>query len=100
MTRKWLRRVVLLVVAGLVGQALLEQLRRPSGERTWQGKVAGVVPYDFRPPTTQRIKKAFWSPEDPYITPHSFGVGWSVNLGRIVYDVKKHAPGGGSRPEE
>jgi hypothetical protein len=27
------------------------------------------------------------------VTPHSFGVGWSVNLGRIVYEVKKRTPG-------
>ena len=76
-------------------KALIEQLRRPSAERTWEGKVAKVVPYDFRPPTPARIKKALWAPEEAFITPNSFGVGWSVNLGRIVYEVKKHAPGSG-----
>ena len=85
----------LLLLAG-IAQAVVEQLRRPSEERTWEGKVAGVVPYDFRPPTPARLKQAFWAPEEAFVTPHSPGVGWSVNLGRIVYEVKKHAPGGGT----
>jgi hypothetical protein len=93
MIRTWVKRLALLLVLAAVAQALADQLRRPKDERTWEGKVAGVVPYDFRPPTPARIKKALWAPEEAYITPHSFGVGWSVNLGRIVYEVKKRTPG-------
>jgi len=96
MTWSWIRRVLFLLLLAGIAQAVVEQLRRPSAERTWEGKVAGVVPYDFRPPTPARLKKAFWAPEEAFVTPHSPGVGWSVNLGRIVYEVKKHAPGGGS----
>jgi hypothetical protein len=88
-----------LLLLAAIAQAITEQLRRPSDERTWEGKVAGVVPYDFRPPTPARLKEKFWAPEEAFVTPHSFGVGWSVNLGRIVYEVKKHAPGsGGAEP--
>jgi hypothetical protein len=100
MTWSWIRRGLLLLLLAAIAQALTEQLRRPSDERTWEGKVAGVVPYDFRPPTPARIKQALWAPEEAFITPHSFGVGWSVNLGRIVYEVKKHAPGGGGTPAD
>ena len=39
------------------------------------------VPYDFRFPTTQRVKERWWNPDDPRVfTPHVFGVGWSLNL--------------------
>ena len=96
MTRSWIRNVFLLLLLATVAQAISEQLRRDKADRDWHGKVAGVVPYDFRPPTPTRIKQAFWAPEEAFVTPHSFGVGWSVNLGRIVYEVKKHAPGSSS----
>ncbi|MDX6257489.1 MAG: hypothetical protein QOJ11_3823 [Frankiales bacterium] len=99
MTRSWIRNLFLLVLFGIVAQAITEQLRKDKADRTWQGKVAGV-PYDFRPPTPARIKKAFWAPEEAFVTPHSPGVGWSVNLGRIVYEVRKHAPGGDSSSDE
>ncbi len=64
----------------LVGAALYDQLRRPAAERTWQGRI-GFVPYDFRPPTVERLKERLWNPDDPRIfTPHVWGVGWAVNV--------------------
>jgi len=40
-----------------------------------------VVPYDFRPPTWQRIRDAYWNPEsDVLFSDRVFGVGWAVNL--------------------
>ena len=39
------------------------------------------VPYDFRFPSIERIRRRWWNPEDSRIfTPHVFGVGWSINL--------------------
>jgi uncharacterized membrane protein len=33
----------------------------------------------------ERFKAAWWNPSDPRIfTDRVFGVGWSVNLGRVV----------------
>jgi hypothetical protein len=87
---KWIGRTLFLLVLAAIAQALIEQLRRPSEERTWEGKVAKVVPYDFRPPTPARLKESFWAPDKAYLTPHSFGVGWSPNLGRIVYELRHH----------
>ena len=50
-------------------------------ERTWHGKVAGVVPYDFRVPDLQRLRNAYWNPDsDVLFTEQVVGVGWSVNL--------------------
>ena len=44
------------------------------------------VPFEFRMPTVQRVRKRWWNPDDESIfTPHVFGVGWSIN----VYQVGK-----------
>lgn len=43
----------------------------------------GVVPYDFRPPTLQRIRDAYWNPRsDRLFSDRVFGVGWAINLHR------------------
>ncbi len=61
--------------------ALYQELRKPDAERTWHGKVAGVVPYDFRLPTLERLRAAYWDPSsDVIFTDHVFGVGWAVNV--------------------
>ena len=61
--------------------ALYQELKKPPEERTWHGKVAGVVPYDFRVPTIERIRAAYWDPQsDVVFTDRVFGVGWAVNL--------------------
>jgi hypothetical protein len=61
--------------------AIYQELKKPPEERTWHGKVAGIVPYDFRIPDLQRLKAAYWSPEsDVLFTENVIGVGWSVNL--------------------
>jgi hypothetical protein len=41
------------------------------------------VPYEFRPPTWERIRDAYWNPEsDSLFSSRVFGVGWTVNLYR------------------
>lgn len=61
--------------------ALYQELRKPPEERTWQGKVLGVVPYDFRVPDWRRLRDAYWDPStDCVFSDHVFGVGWAVNL--------------------
>jgi len=79
------RKAAKLVAAALVAAAVAQELRKPSSERTWHGRLAGLIPYDFRPPTVQRFKDSWWSPDNPRIfTDRVFGVGWSVNLGRVA----------------
>lgn len=64
----------------LVGAAILDQLRQPPENRTWQGHICGI-PYDFRVPTIERIRAKVWNKSTSQILmPHVFGVGWSVNL--------------------
>lgn len=72
-------------VAGFTVAAVLQELRKPANERTWHGQVLGVVPYDFRVPTLDRVRGSWWAPDKPQIfTPRVFGVGWDLNLGRIA----------------
>jgi Family of unknown function (DUF5808) len=82
--RRW-RKLARAAGIALIGAAVVTELRKPAGERTWHGRLAGFVPYDLRPPTVARLKAAWWSPEEPRIfTDRPFGVGWAVNVGRLV----------------
>ena len=75
------RRAVRLAVVGLVVAAVATELAKPETERTWHGRVVGLVPYDFRPPTWERIRSAYWNPDSPLLfSDRVFGVGWAVNL--------------------
>jgi hypothetical protein len=78
-----MRRLVRFLTLGLVVAAVATELTKPAAERTWQGRVFGFVPYDFRPPTWKRIRDAYWNPEsDRLFSDRVFGVGWAVNLYR------------------
>lgn len=74
------------VVIALVALAVRDQLRRPPEERTWQGSIGGVIPYDFRRPTMERIRATYWNKESSRIlVPQPFGVGWTVNLYPLLH---------------
>jgi hypothetical protein len=61
--------------------AIYQELRKPPEARTWNGKVAGVVPYDFRIPTLDRLREAYWAPDnDEVFSEKVFGLGWAVNI--------------------
>ena len=84
-----LRRIVKLVAIGLIVAAVIEQLRRDPEERTWEGTVAGIVPYDFRMPTLERARSRWWNTDDDRLfVPQVFGVGWTVNLARLAKLVR------------
>lgn len=83
---------LLLVAIGVF--AVVQELRKPAGERTWHGTVAGFVPYDFRKPTMERFRDAYWNEAGPIMSPRAFGVGWVPNFGamkRAVNDVRSSA---------
>ena len=43
------------------------------------------VPYNFESPTPERLRRALWNPDDPYLlTPHVFGWGYSLNLHAVA----------------
>jgi hypothetical protein len=61
--------------------AVADSVRR----RRTHGEALGFVPYDFRPPTGKRVRRRLWAPDDGrLITPTVFGVGWTVNVGRVA----------------
>lgn len=83
--RGGLKKFITLVSLALTTAAVVKELRTPEDERTWHGKVAEVVPYDFRFPTLARVRERMWNPEADYVIgPRVFGVGWTVNVGKVV----------------
>jgi hypothetical protein len=66
---------------GALVAAIYQELKKPPQERTWHGRVAGTVPYDFRVPTLDRFREAYWAPEtDRVFSDKVIGVGWAVNI--------------------
>ena len=61
--------------------AIYQELRKPPEARTWHGRVAGAIPYDFRVPTIDRVREAYWDPaSDRVFSEKVIGVGWAVNI--------------------
>jgi hypothetical protein len=85
----WLLRMA---VIGSIAGALYLELRKPPDERTWHGRLLGFVPYDFRIPTVERIRQAYWNPRSPKLfTDRPLGVGWSVNIPTALRRLGVHA---------
>lgn len=79
-----LGRLIRAVALMLTLAAVAKELNKPEAERTWHGRIGGV-PYDFRWPTLKRFRQAYWNPDDERIfTDRVIGVGWAVNLGRLL----------------
>lgn len=70
-----------LAVVGVI--AIVGELRKPPSERTWHGTVGGLIPYDFRIPTADRVRATYWNPDGPIISGKLWGVGWSPNFGAV-----------------
>ncbi|HYY02267.1 MAG TPA: hypothetical protein VE736_00140 [Gaiellaceae bacterium] len=75
--RRAFRRVWIVVLAAAVVDA--------TRNHRLQGEVFGFVPYDFRPPNLDRARRHAWDPDSSRVlAPTTFGVGWSLNLGRLA----------------
>ena len=84
----WLVRLAQAAYIAVTVAAICQELEKPREERTWRGKI-GFVPYDFRPPTLQRLRDAFWNEdEDRIFTPEPFGVGWAVNFHSLLHKMQ------------
>ncbi|MCA1572561.1 MAG: hypothetical protein LC798_20130 [Chloroflexi bacterium] len=78
----WLLRMA--VVAAVAG-AVYSELRKPPAERTWNGKLLGFMPYDFRLPSLEQLRTAYWNPRSPKVfTARPLGVGWAVNIPTLL----------------
>lgn len=86
---KALGRLIRLAILFVLVQALREQLNRPEEERTWFGRI-GPVPYDFRVPTMERLRSAYWNPDsDRLFSDRVFGIGWAINLSQLLKIVEE-----------
>ncbi|WP_323099108.1 DUF5808 domain-containing protein [Intrasporangium sp. YIM S08009] len=93
-TRLNLVRLIRLTTAALAVAAVVKELRTPAQQRHWHGSL-GFVPYDLRMPTFARIKERMWNPDNAQvISPRVFGVGWTVNIGRVV-ELARHRDAAG-----
>ncbi len=82
---KTFRTALKLTALALGIAAVVQELRKTPEEREWHGIVAGFFPYDLRPPTMARARSRWWNPEEPRVfVPKVFGVGWTVNVGRVA----------------
>ena len=83
-----LRDLWRLVLASIGVFAIVQELRKPADERTWHGKVAGFIPYDFRKPTAERFRETYWNPDGQIVSSRVWGVGWALNLGAVKKLIK------------
>jgi len=84
----WLLRMA---VVGAVAGALYTELRKPPAQRTWNGKLLGVVPYDFRLPSLEQLRSAYWNPRSPKVfSDRPLGVGWAVNIPTLLRRLGVH----------
>jgi hypothetical protein len=80
-----LEKSVAVATIAAVGAAVYTELRKPPEQRTWHGRLGGVVPYDFRMPTIERIRRSYYDPSsDRVFTPEPIGVGWGVNVAAVL----------------
>lgn len=69
----------------LLGAVIVQEMRKRPDQREWHGTLAGVVPYDLRPPTPERLRDGLLNTHtDALFVPQVFGVGWTLNFGRAV----------------
>jgi hypothetical protein len=68
-----------------IGAAVYTELRKPPPERTWHGKLAGFLPYDFRLPSIEALRNAYWNPANSQVfTDRPLGVGWAINIPALL----------------
>ena len=81
MNQKQTRTLGLFVAIALAGAAIIDQMRLPADQRTWQGTLWGIVPYDFRFPTFERIQSTLWNKDNSQLlVPKVCGMGWDINF--------------------
>ena len=88
MDREIISRVVQAAALTLALFAVCQEIEKPKEERKWYGKVAGIVPYDFRKPTVERLKDTYWNPYETRIfTPTVLGLGWATNFYALLENL-------------
>jgi hypothetical protein len=89
MSTRWFTRLVQAAAITLTLVAICQELEKPKEERKWHGTVAGFIPYDFRRPTLEKFRDAYWNPyESRIFTPEVFGLGWAINFYALLERLK------------
>jgi len=73
------RNVLIAVGGALLAAALVEELRKSAAKRTWEGRIAGLIPYDLRLATRQGFREAMERPEEARVV-----LGAKVDLPRAA----------------
>ena len=80
-----IRRYIKLAGYACLAWALAIELRKDPADREWNGELAGVVPYDLRIPTIEKLRTTYWDTRNETIVRRkAFGVGWTVNFAAIA----------------
>lgn len=88
MRREWFIRLVQTAAVTVTLAAICQELEKPAEERQWHGKVS-FIPYDFRLPTLERIKEAYWNPHDERVfTERVLGIGWAINFYALLENLR------------
>ena len=65
-----------------------------------EGRILNV-PYDFRVPTMERLRRRVWNRDEPRVfTPTIFGVGWSLNFFQVVHQLRGDVPPDDQPPDD
>ncbi len=88
MGREWFIRLLQAATITVTIAAVCQELEKPKEERHWHGKV-GLIPYDFRLPTIERLQEAYWNTEDNRIfNSKVLGIGWAINFYALLEKVR------------
>ncbi len=99
-TQQYIVRLLQAAAITLTLVAVCQELEKPEKERKWHGTVAGFIPYEFRMPTIEKFREAYWNPYETRIfTPEVFGVGWAINFYALLEKLRIMGQGDGSEED-
>ncbi|MEE8419902.1 MAG: hypothetical protein V3R92_00410 [Dehalococcoidales bacterium] len=99
-TEQYIIRLLQAAAITLTLVAVCQELEKPEKERKWHGTVAGFIPYEFRMPTVEKFREAYWNPYETRIfTPEVFGVGWAINFYALLEKLRIMGQGDGSEED-
>jgi hypothetical protein len=81
------RNVFVVAGAALLGAALVEELMKPREERTWEGRIFDLIPYDLRLATPDGWRAARENPGEAQLV-----LGYRLDLGRAAKLVRRRLP--------
>ncbi len=89
MGREWIIRLIQAAALTITIAAVCQEMEKPKEERHWHGKI-GVIPYDFRLPTIERLKESYWNPDNSRIfTSEALGIGWAINFYALLEKLRQ-----------